>query len=807
MNSKKSQSEANIPGIPGLSNNNDNLMGFKDSDFDDELAALGFDMGSSKPTQKTQPAAAHVVEVNEIKIQAVVQEISADIGDKDDIPGLTEEDLNDEALLAEFEDLGFDDEPSSVSAAVPVSGGNTTFTPKPAQASVPAPAPPSASVSAPARASAPVSKPAPAPAPAPTVPKPVVPSGDFSHAMKKAEECKRARDEAGLAAWVAYAEALMRPAMKAPMMAAGGCKPSKSSSTAPPPTSAVALPAANESPHGSCARAKDMARRLQAAGRKAEVPAWVRYAKEKYLEEQQAKLDVSPGCVGAITEYSSSGNSAEPDAYTSLEDALKEACATCLEEIRVLRNEPATRDVSNERGGKGAAPAPVSAVDTKAVKDKLLEYKGYMQDMNALRARRAMSPRPLPPLFHWKSVQLRTEHENTAIALDSLRVTVHSIRDFSSLVRGHSRQTVVLQYDVGIPKDSAAVGRVPGEIAACTGSAHVEVSHTAEHGFGRRSKALGLQVARKHVTFAVSVPATFFLKAKVLGYAVCPLRDLSERCDVSTVSCPIMETDPNEGSRATQKHNKCVGGEIVVSLSVRRPFDVEREVRVCEVRRLVIDANSWNNFPAVAPVATPTVQNIATAAATPPASVASDETVPVQAADSSSQGSVGAPAIDAAATAAAAAVPVASPAIASGPPLAPLTELEKKDPLGVQFVESSDVFDWELQTCDDQLARLGSGGAAAERDSLLMRRQLLQMKSDALVARVQSEELTLDAYLDLLRERVRRDSMMALHFKDKHCGKDPEEAKANKNVALQIMRRITMMKKEIAGAEEGVEEV
>lgn len=822
----------------GNDDGHDHMMAFKDSDFDDELAALGFDVGDNKPKQKKQTVAPkHLTEEPPQKSAHAQEEVPIDIatniGDfgTGEVAELTEEDMNDETLLAEFAELGFDDE--TVPAQVP--GAAATV----ASAQVPAQTQPMNIIPSDSISDVPVPEQTPQPK---TISKlttnppraAVIPSGDFSHAMKMAEQCQQRRDEAGLAAWLTYAERLqgMKPSSVAssnnktvtPMVAAGGYMASKnetaSSVAAMTPGAAAAvpmlsLPTANTSPYGSCVQAKDVARRLQAAGRKAEVPAWVRYAKEQFVEEQQAKLQststlsVPHGAHStvsvAVGNYDSSGGVV--DAYTPLEDALKEACTTCLDEIRVLRNESAAAQIASK------AATMSSAVDTRAVKDKLLEYKKYTQDLNALRSRRAMAPQPFPPLFNWESVQVRSEYENMSIGLDSLRVTVHSIRDMAALIKGHSRKTVTVQYDVGIPKESAAIGRVPGEVGlSSSGGVHAEINHSAEHSFGRRSKALALQVARKYVTFVVSVPATFFLSAKVLGYAVCPLRDLATVCDVSTVVCPIMESDPNEGSRSAQKNNKCIGGDLVVSLSVRRPFEVDKEVRVSEVRRLVIDPKSWNNFPqtfAAAPIPTaipaPTAAPGPAAASEPPRGSESSSadlpvtwtaevsTPPQPPAISSSVGiAESIPASSVAVT--------STPATGSATASSPLTDLERKDPLGVQFIESSEVFDYELQLCDDQLVKLGQSGGA-DRDSLLMRRQLLQMKSDALVTQVQSEQLSLEDYLKILRERIQRDTMIALYFKDKPCGNDPEEAKANKNVALQVMRRITMMKKEVASVE------
>lgn len=132
-----------------------------------------------------------------------------------------------------------------------------------------------------------------------------------------------------------------------------------------------------------------------------------------------------------------------------------------------------------------------------------------------------------------------------------------------------------------------------------------------------------------------------------------------------------------------------------------------------------------------------------------------------------------------------------------------LTDLELRDPLGAQFLESSEVMDFELEQVGEKLKHLGRGPDAGEaRMDLEMRRDIVQTRSDILVSKVQNEKITIEEYLDLVRARVKRDQALALYFHKKPASHDDPDPDYNKNVAKQIMRRVKIMQEEIKGAEE-----
>ena len=63
----------------------------------------------------------------------------------------------------------------------------------------------------------------------------------------------------------------------------------------------------------------------------------------------------------------------------------------------------------------------------------------------------------------------------------------------------------------------------------------------------------------------------------------------------------------------------------------------------------------------------------------------------------------------------------------------------------------------------------------------------------------------MESYLLKLKERLARDKKLAVYFNN--LKGDEEEARKNKQTALQLMRRIMIMKKEIENAEANAESV
>ncbi len=101
-----------------------------------------------------------------------------------------------------------------------------------------------------------------------------------------------------------------------------------------------------------------------------------------------------------------------------------------------------------------------------------------------------------------------------------------------------------------------------------------------------------------------------------------------------------------------------------------------------------------------------------------------------------------------------------------------LTEMEKSDPFSVELLESNDVLESEIEsaakTISSLLQQQQKSLSEDEEDQLISlqcRLPILQAKLGILVAKVQSEALSFSEYLDMIKERLRRDQILAVYLR------------------------------------------
>ncbi|CAM9718039.1 unnamed protein product, partial [Ectocarpus fasciculatus] len=113
---------------------------------------------------------------------------------------------------------------------------------------------------------------------------------------------------------------------------------------------------------------------------------------------------------------------------------------------------------------------------------------------------------------------------------------------------------------------------------------------------------------------------------------------------------------------------------------------------------------------------------------------------------------------------------------------------EKNDPFGVENLDSNNVLEAEIEAIAPKAA---TGDLAS-----VMRKGALETKLLMLVSAVQSGELDLPAYCNILKERVVRDKVLAMHLKNEKRTKE----------AVAVMKRIRAMEEELAGVPQEEEE-
>jgi len=127
----------------------------------------------------------------------------------------------------------------------------------------------------------------------------------------------------------------------------------------------------------------------------------------------------------------------------------------------------------------------------------------------------------------------------------------------------------------------------------------------------------------------------------------------------------------------------------------------------------------------------------------------------------------------------------------TGPEFELLTEREKKDPLSEEHLESNDVFEAEIQASERKIQTINKDSEDRFQEEL--RLQLLQTKMNMLVLKVQREELQLDQYLAMVKNRIYRDHVLSRYL----------YAAGRKQEAAQVLRRIKIMQQEVQNAESG----
>ena len=136
------------------------------------------------------------------------------------------------------------------------------------------------------------------------------------------------------------------------------------------------------------------------------------------------------------------------------------------------------------------------------------------------------------------------------------------------------------------------------------------------------------------------------------------------------------------------------------------------------------------------------------------------------------------------------------------------------DPHSVNHIESNEVLEHEISQAEDfirscsltisSVSNNDDDDDDKEGDLIAMRirLQLLQSKLQVLVYKVQNDVLTMEQYLNLLRERINRDQVLAIYLKQSSSStKVGDSGSSNVQDALRVLKRVKIMQKEVSDAE------
>jgi len=117
-----------------------------------------------------------------------------------------------------------------------------------------------------------------------------------------------------------------------------------------------------------------------------------------------------------------------------------------------------------------------------------------------------------------------------------------------------------------------------------------------------------------------------------------------------------------------------------------------------------------------------------------------------------------------------------------------LTDKEIKSPFDVSLYESNDCMEEVIRELE---TRLCGNIQEAEKLEISRLKSQFEIRLNSLVSLVQKNEITLDEYLSKVKNRLSKDKMLAIYFRQKN----------ELVTALKIMKRVATMEVEIKGAE------
>ena len=151
-----------------------------------------------------------------------------------------------------------------------------------------------------------------------------------------------------------------------------------------------------------------------------------------------------------------------------------------------------------------------------------------------------------------------------------------------------------------------------------------------------------------------------------------------------------------------------------------------------------------------------------------------------------------------------------------------LTKEEMLDPHSVNHIESNEVLEHEISQAEDFIRSCSLTMSSISNDddddmegdliAMRIRLQLLQSKLQVLVYKVQNDVLTMEQYLNLLRERIKRDQVLAIYLKQSSSSttttssstKVGDSGSSNVQDALRVLKRVKIMQKEVSDVEESM---
>lgn len=409
----------------------------------------------------------------------------------------------------------------------------------------------------------------------------------------------------------------------------------------------------------------------------------------------------------------SSPQSGVAEAFAILEEALVSAEQQNLNEAKRLKD-----------------------LNPKEAVVKMKNYKYYNQELSVLRARRNV-PGCWPATFRWETRSTEIKVEHLDVGEDQVKVIVEGLYGLDPVLNGKS---LSIEYYIGYSsaiEEALAKGSI--STVKINDSNNGVCNHQMSYNIVKRGKTAQSTFSRKKARFDI-IKSGLFSK-KIIGTAVVSFNEFMSSCEIGG-DIPLTEDD--------KSRSKKIGGLLRVTLKLRQPLS-NIQKKIIEERVLVL--GPW-------PDPTTVLVNEALntiAAATSRGSKSSLQTEDIR---DNSISEKSEPEINGRLE------PVIDRPKESIQKTLTLTEREMSDPFAVELLESNDVMEDEIKLAKSQLSK----GKLEETDRFVLsiRLQALQLRLNLLQQKVGEEVLTLPEYLDILRNRIKRDEeiMRFLHSRN-----------------------------------------
>jgi hypothetical protein len=523
--------------------------------------------------------------------------------------------------------------------------------------------------------------------------------------------------------------------------------------------------------------AKANAQKYLKQGNKADAEIWMK--RTLYLDEL-SKKDKNNGTNGEkviLKSISSSESGPIKDSFSLLYNALVDAGNTARKESKKCADE---------------AIRASSVESKKRLQSQALEmgkkYKKYANELKVLESRRAI-PGARPALFNWKQEKTSVLVQNLEIGDSQIILIVERVTNIDSVVGKYNGNKVSLKYDLGIPKIDPISGTITGIIKngeiIFDDKSMMELNITRN--YKKQSKVINTLFTKTKAKFSLTMHRMFFQSSIPLGQAELQLMPLLQNCEVGG-DLLLTSIDNNSG----KKKSKAVPGSLTLYLKLRTPIE-KPEYKTESDYNLVIEA--W-----------PEIEDNSSRLSTSDSDTSFNNVIQSDSNSNLNEKEKIINKVDKNED-----LVKASPTspVKSGNNVSSkyslLSDKEKKDPLSVEFSVSNDVLESELEAL--KLIIVTNKVDEGEMFITKMRFGLISTKLQTLEHNVKTNELSLENYVIMLKDRITHDKLLAPYIMSLcHQQKDEDMKKKYKQDAITVLKRVKIMEKEVSEAESGINE-